>query len=106
MKNVDTFIQMVRDHKISPMEFIYLIKKKPSSNDAYNMQVVSYAYLKSNNIENYYTLSSKGVTRYEKETPIEFLSLGEWLKERDQFNAIKNLSFFRKFRKWKTLKKW
>lgn len=97
---------MVRDHKISPMEFIYLVKKNPQSNDAYNMQVVSYLHLQKNNMENYYTLSSKGVTRYEKSTPIEFLTLGEWLKERDQFNAIKNLSFFRKFRKWKTLKKW
>lgn len=38
--------------------------------------------------------------------PIEFVTLDEWLKEREQFNAIKNLSFFRKFRKWKTLKKW
>ena len=28
------------------------------------------------------------------------------MKERDQFNAIKSLSFFRKFRMWKTLKKW
>jgi hypothetical protein len=47
------------------------------------MQVVSYFHLQKNKIVNYYTLSSKGVTRYEKSTPIEFLSLGEWLKERD-----------------------
>jgi len=56
---------MVREHKLSPMEFIYLMKKKPNSNDAYNMKVVNYNNLSENNITNYYTLSSKGVTRYE-----------------------------------------
>ncbi len=66
---------MVREHKLSPMEFIYLIKKKPNSNDAYNMRVVSYHYLDENKISNYYTLSSKGVTRYENSMPIEFVHL-------------------------------
>ena len=47
------------------MEFIYLMKKKPNSNDAYNMKVVYYNYLSENNVTNYYTLSSKDVTRYE-----------------------------------------
>ena len=55
---------------------------------------------------NYYTLSAKGLTKYENNVPIEFIYLGDWLKERDQFNAIKQLSFFKKFRLWKTLKKW
>jgi dynein heavy chain len=70
------------------------------------MKVISYNKLKTKQINNYYTLSSKGVTRYEDNVPVEFVHLGDWLKERDQFNAIKNLSFFKKFRKWKTLKKW
>ena len=74
---------MVREHKLSPMEFIYLVKKKVNSNDAYNMKVVSYHDLTKNKIKNYYTLSSKGVTRYENDTPIEFVHLGDWLKERD-----------------------
>ncbi len=104
MRDIDTFIQMVREHKLSPMEFIYLIKKKQNSNDAYNMRVVSYHYLQENKIKYYYTLSSKGVTRYDNNVPIEFVHLGDWLKERDQFNSIKGLSFFKKFRKWKTLK--
>ena len=33
---------MIRDHKLSPMEFIYLVKSKLNTNDAYNMRVVSY----------------------------------------------------------------
>jgi len=74
---------MVREHKLSPMEFIYLIKKQKNSNDAYNMKVVSYQFLQENQCKNYYTLSSKGVTRYENNMPIEFVHLGDWLKERD-----------------------
>lgn len=70
------------------------------------MRVFRYDVLAKNEIVDYYTLSSKGVTRYENNNPIEFVHLGDWLKERDQFNMIKNLSFFKKFRKWKTLKKW
>jgi hypothetical protein len=69
---------MVREHKLSPMEFIYLIKKKQQTNDAYNMRVVSFAYIQSNNLKfnNYYTLSAKGVTKFDKDGPKEFLNLG------------------------------
>ena len=97
---------MIREHKLSPMEFIYLVKNKMNSNDAYNMKVISYNFIQENALLNYYTLSAKGLTKYESNVPVEFVHLGDWLKERDQFNAIKTLSFFRKFRMWKTLKKW
>lgn len=97
---------MVREHRLSPMEFIYLVKDKKHPNDAYNMNVIKYTTLVKEKIVDYYTLSSKGVTRYKNNEPIEFVHLGDWLKERHEFNNIKNLSFFKKFRKWKTLKKW
>lgn len=38
--------------------------------------------------------------------PIEFMPLADWLAERDIYNQIKNLKFFNKFRKWKTVKMW
>ena len=44
-QDIDTFIQMIREHKLSPMEFIYLIKSKVRTNDAYNMRVVSYTHI-------------------------------------------------------------
>lgn len=83
VNDIDTFISMVREHRLAPMEFIYLIKEKPNSNDAYNMKVYRYDKLAENKIVDYYTLSSKGVTRYENNVPIEFVPLGDWLKERD-----------------------
>jgi dynein heavy chain, axonemal len=51
-------------------------------------------------------LSGHGVTKYEDARPVEFVSLGDWDVERRQFNELKDLQFFKKFRKWKSLKKW
>lgn len=83
LRDVDTFIQMVREHKLSQMEFMYLVKNKNNSNDAYNMRVVSYHYIQKHKIHNYYTLSVKGLTRYENHISIEFVRLGDWLTERE-----------------------
>jgi len=58
------------------------------------------------NEQKYYTLSGKGLTLYENDTPIEFLSLGQWLIERDSYNHIKELSFFKKFKRWKFMRMW
>jgi len=46
------------------------------------------------------------LTLYEQDTPIEFLSLGQWLIERDSYNHIKELNFFKKFKKWKFMRMW
>jgi hypothetical protein len=54
----------------------------------------------------YYTLSGKGLTLYENDTPIEFISLGQWLIERDSYNHIKELPFFKKFKRWKFMRMW
>jgi hypothetical protein len=54
----------------------------------------------------YYTLSGKGLTLYEQDTPVEFISLGQWLIERDSYNHIKDLNFFKQFKKWKFMRMW
>ena len=43
---------------------------------------------------------------YENDTPIEFLSLGQWLIERDSYNHIKEKYFFKQFKKWKFMRMW
>lgn len=37
---------------------------------------------------------------------MEFITLGDWLIERDSYNHIKELSFFKKFKRWKFLRMW
>ena len=34
------------------------------------------------------------------------MPMDQWLKERENYDEIKRLTFFTKFRKWKTLKMW
>ena len=51
-------------------------------------------------------MSGKGLTLYVNDTPSEFLSLGQWLIERDSYNHIKELNFFKKFKKWKFMRMW
>lgn len=95
---------MLRNKEVHPNEFIYMIKNRNS--ESYDLKVVSFFMINKLKCQQYYTLSSKGVTFYEKGLPKEFIFLGDWLRERDQYFALKSLSFFKKFRKWKTLKKW
>lgn len=54
----------------------------------------------------YYTISGKGLTLYEKEKPVVFMSLGQWLIERDSYNHIKDFSFFKQFKSWKFMRMW
>jgi len=46
------------------------------------------------------------LTLYEQDTPVEFISLGQWLIERDSYNHIKDLNFFKQFKKWKFMRMW
>jgi dynein heavy chain len=81
--------------------FVYL---NPNPNgDPYDLKVCSY---QERNQSKYYTLSGKGLTLYENDNPVEFLSLGQWLIERDSYNHIKELSFFKKFKRWKFMRMW
>jgi dynein heavy chain len=41
-----------------------------------------------------------------KDSPVEFITLGDWLIERDSYNHIKELAFFKKFKRWKFLRVW
>lgn len=38
--------------------------------------------------------------------PSEFISLNDWVKERETYDKIRNLGFFANFLKWKTVKLW
>jgi len=73
------------------------------------LQVVDYNTIEKKNQhykKEYYTISIKGLCHYVGGYPIEFISLANWLKERDDYDKIKALPFFNQFRKWKTLTMW
>ena len=54
----------------------------------------------------YYTLSAKGLTVYVEKKPKEFIKLSEWIIERQAYNFVSDISFFKNFKIWRILKLW
>jgi hypothetical protein len=100
--DLDKYIELLLDSK-SEEETVFVYLNPNPNLDPYDLLVTSY---QGRNEQKYYTLSGKGLTLYENDTPIEFLSLGQWLIERDSYNHIKELSFFKKFKRWKFMRMW
>ena len=94
-----------------PYEFIQVIKNDPELmedfwycnriGDAYDFQLVPFS--KKN--EEYLTISSRGITHF---TPggAYFLSLEEWEREYKLYQRLKEISFFKQYKKWKNFSLW
>jgi len=61
---------------------------------------------KEKNPEKFFTLSKKGITTYMNDEPVEYITLTDWLIERNFYQRISNLGFFKQFNKWKILRMW
>jgi len=61
---------------------------------------------KLQNYKKFYTLSSKGITTYLNDEPVEFITLNDWLADRENYNKIRRKTFFQKFDRWKILRIW
>ena len=86
---LDKYIELLLDTR-SEEETVFTYLNCPNKNDPYDLEPVGFP-LRTR--EKYYTISGKGLTLYEKDTPVEFMSLGQWLIERDSYNHIKDFSF-------------
>lgn len=104
IRQVESLLQETKLKSLSEKEFVYLAKEEV--NDYYNLHKINYPDITRHSIDLYFTLSIRGLTRYQHARAVEFMPLEEWLFERDRFNLIKELSFFIRFRKWKLLKHW
>jgi dynein heavy chain, axonemal len=100
--DLDKCIELLLDSK-SEEETVFVYLNTNPNADPYDLLVANY---QERDAQKYYTLSGKGLTLYVNDTPIEFLSLGQWLIERDSYNHIKELNFFKKFKKWKFMRMW
>ena len=101
--DLDKYIELLLDSKSEEETVFVYLNPNSKTNDPYDLEVSNYMEREQSK---YYTLSGKGLTLYENDTPIEFLSLGQWLIERDSYNHIKELDFFKKFKKWKFMRMW
>lgn len=101
---IDKYIDLILKNVTNLDEFIYLVKV--NDDDPYYLDVIDYEKIKKSKRTEYYTISKKGLCHYDNGKPLEFIQLANWLKERETYDQIKSLTFFTKFRKWKTLKMW
>ena len=102
--DLDKMIELLLDSK-SEEEIVFMyLKPNADTNDPYDLKVVQYT--DRGGSDKYYTLSGKGLTLYENDTPVEFISLGQWLIERDSYNSIREFPFFQQFKKWKFMRMW
>lgn len=99
---LDKYIELLLDTR-SEEETVFTYLNCPNKNDPYDLEPVGFGKRLR---DKYYTISGKGLTLYEKDTPVEFKSLGQWLIERDSYNHIKDFSFFKQFKSWKFMRMW
>ena len=90
--DLDKYIELLLDSKSEEETVFMYLNPNLQNGDPYDLQVSSYG---NRNKKKYYTLSGKGLTLYETDIAVEFISLGQWLIERDSYNHIKELSFFK-----------
>ncbi len=70
--DLDKYIELLLDSK-SEEETVFMYLNPNNNGDPYDLQVASYEHRQPGK---YYTLSGKGLTLYQNDTPIEFISLG------------------------------
>ena len=100
--HLDLYLGLTLKNNSNLDEFMYAVPD-PKSGNPYKLQLKGFK--KEPQAENY-TVSGKGLCHYKNGQPVEFIQLKDWLDERETFKKIQSLEFFKKFRKWKTLKRW
>jgi hypothetical protein len=65
-------IELLLDSKNEEETVFMYLQPNKETNDPYDLNVVEYDKRK----DKYYTLSGKGLTLYENDVPVEFISLG------------------------------
>lgn len=100
--DLDRYIELLLDSK-SEDEIVFIYCNPNLKGDPYDLKVCSYD---ERNEDKYYTMSGKGLSCHEGDHVTEFISLAQWLINRDSYNHIKELRFFKKFKKWKFMRIW
>ena len=100
--DLDKFIELLLDSK-SEDEIVFIYCNPNPNGDPYDLQVCAYD---ERNEDKYYTMSGKGLSCHEGDHVTEFISLAQWLINRDSYNHIKELRFFKNSKKWKFMRIW
>lgn len=102
MDNINKFIREAFEGKDYRINFVYYL---PSNKENfYELRQSTYSKIWKEPV--YYTLSAKGLTVYNDKIPKEFIKLSEWIIERQGYNKISQIDFFKNFKIWRILKIW
>lgn len=124
-KDLDKLITLLQSQAEDDGYFIYL-KPSPIANNPYDLQpmvdidIVANSQskqhgqaiskrslqLQTSKLEKFYTLSRKGITTYQNDEPVDYITLTDWLIERNYYQEIRGKRFFHEFRRWKVLRMW
>jgi dynein heavy chain, axonemal len=99
LSEIDSFIKSIQEDK-KDQGFIYCLETE--MHNPYELKKV----ISPQGFQEYYTISKKGIALFVNGSPIEFTRLADWLVERKAYNELKSISFFKKFRIWKTCIMW
>ena len=102
MDIINKFIREAFEGKDYRTNFVYYL---PSGKENYyDLKQADFNDISKEKI--YYTLSAKGLTVYVEKKPKEFIKLSEWIIERQAYNKVSEISFFKNFKIWRILKLW
>ena len=102
-KELDKYIEEILEHGESKAAKFLYFNIKPNSINPYDLDLTTF---NNRNAVAYYVISAKGVTHYKNDKALDFIPLSEWLVQRDLYSNIKELTFFKHFKRWKLLKIW
>ncbi len=102
-QDLDKYLEsLLEDSEQVTTKFMYF-NMRCGLDNPYDLTISSY---NDRQTEHFYTISGKGVTQYRSDKAMEFIPLGEWLIERDLYAHVKEIPFFKHFKRWKLLKVW
>ena len=103
IKGLDKHLEeMIKDTEQGNIRFMYFNIKEGISNP-YDLELTTY---NDRNVFSFFTISKKGVTQYRNDKAVDFISLPEWLVERELYKQTTAIPFFHNFKRWKLLKVW
>ncbi|KAI9346257.1 dynein heavy chain and region D6 of dynein motor-domain-containing protein [Obelidium mucronatum] len=109
-KDIFAFIKHLEKHPKS-QEFAYLvpvsdgpIKGEQTVFNPYNLEFADYSDLDKS--RGYYTMSLEGVTCINEKGTSNFTPLTQFIRERNLFNSLLQIPFFKRYRLWKSFVTW
>ena len=106
------FIYLIPGSSGDPYDLVPLVDvRKENRSKGSEEFLTKYAQNNSSRPKNlkadkFYTMSKKGFTTYVRDTPIEFITLEDWYRDRNFYRQISSKRFFCNFRKWKIIRMW